>query len=156
MTLKNKMPHKICHNRKGAVRSFVSDTIIAVLFWHITSTNSRWANWIKWAWDTEGHTVLSLPRQFNEQSPMLTQAEQRYLAEFWWCSTSRTVEGERVLVKSQGLRTVLRLQPISEPVFSAELLPPPCSFNLSRKRTSTASGRCKRVTIADQLKSLPL
>lgn len=128
MTLKNKILHKIRHNRKGAVRSFVSDTIIAVLFWHITSsTNSRWANWIKRAWDTEGHTVLSLPRQFNEQSPMLTQAEQRYLAEFWWCSTSRAVEGERVLVKSQELRTVLRLQPVSEPIFSAELLslPPP-------------------------------
>lgn len=126
MTLKNKIWHKINHNRKGAVRSFVSDTIIAVLFWHITSsTNSRWANWIKQAWDTEGHAVLSLPRQLNEQSPMLTQAEQRYLAELWWCSISRSAEGERVLVKSQGLRTVLRLHPISEPIFSAEILPAP-------------------------------
>lgn len=132
--------------QEGAVRSFVSDTIIAVLFWHITSsTNSRWANWIKQAWDTEGHTVLSLPRQLNEQSPMLTQPEQRYLAELWWCSISRSAEGERVLVKSQGLRTVLRLQPMSEPIFTAELLfPLPCSLNLSknRRKKNTSTGRC--------------
>lgn len=161
MTLKNKILHKIKHSLrwKGSVRSFVSDAIIAVLFWHITSsTYSRWANWIKRAWDTEGHAVLSLPRQLNEQSPMLTQADQRYSAKFWWCSTSRAAEGERVLVKSQGLHTVLRLQPISESIFSAELLfPHPAPSTLKEKKHLYHYWPVfRRVTIADQLNSLPL
>jgi len=120
MTLQNKIWHKINHNRKGAVRHHHHCALLT----HNFINYSRWANWIKKAWDTEGHTVLSLPRQLNEQSPMLTQAEQRSLAKLWWCSIFQSEEGERVLVKSRGLRTVLRLHVWANP-FPPTLLPQP-------------------------------
>ncbi len=145
---------------KGSVRFFVSNAIIAVLFWHITSsTNSRWANWIKQAWDTEGHAVLSLPRQLNEQSPMLTQAEQRYSAKFWWCSTSQAAEGELILVKMpRAMYSVASAVNFRTNLFIRAPFPPPCSFNSQREKKHLYHYWLvfRRVTIADQLNSLPL